>query len=187
MASSPISEVLPSDDVYCKFILDTLQEYALSELENALLWGAIRSDFENWTGEVWERINSLTWSKIRKFCIPRGVWIDEAEDNTARSKILLKLFSTKHDDDLMDWDMKRIRQTEKAYSKVSRGIQYRKQEILGDIPDESQTDQFQNVPFQSPTPQQPAAEPISYLTMSKLSPYLYSPHQSRLPPKQDPH
>ena len=42
----------------------------------------------------------------------------------------------------MGWNMKRIRQTEKAYGKVSRGIQYRKQEILGNIPDESQTDQF---------------------------------------------
>ena len=52
MASSSISKVLPSDDVYCKFILDTLQEYAFSELEDALFWGAIHSDFKNWTEEV---------------------------------------------------------------------------------------------------------------------------------------
>ena len=69
----------------------------------------MRSDFKNCTGKVWERINNLTWSKIRKFCIPRGVWINEAEYNAAQSEILLKLFSTKYDDDLMDWDMKQIK------------------------------------------------------------------------------
>lgn len=127
MASSPISEVLPSDDVYRKFVTDTLQEYSLSKLEDTLLWGAMHADFENWTGEIWKKINGATWSKIRKYCIPRGVWIDESGDNSTRSEILLKLISTKYDDDLMDWDMNRVKQVEKAYGKVSRGIQYRKQ------------------------------------------------------------
>ena len=130
MASLHISEVLPSNDVYRKFILDTLQEYALSKLEDVFLWGTMRSDFKNWTGKVWERINGLTWSKIRKFCIPCDIWIDVTEHNAAWSEILLKLFSTKYDDDLMDWDMKQIKQVEKVYVQVSRGIQLRKQELL---------------------------------------------------------
>ena len=122
MASSPISEVLPSDNVYFKFILNILQEYALSELEDAFFWGTMHSDFKNLTREVWERINGLTWSKIRKFCIPRGVWINEAEHNAAQSEILLKLFLIKYDDDLMDWNMKQIKPVEKVYIQVSRGI-----------------------------------------------------------------
>ena len=73
MVSLPISEVFPFDDVYCKFILDTLQEYALSKLEDAFFCGTMCSDFKNWTGKVWERINGLIWRKIRKFCIPCGV------------------------------------------------------------------------------------------------------------------
>ena len=90
----------------------------------------MRSDFKNWTGKVWKRINGLTWSKIRKFCIPHGVWINEAEHNATQSEILLKLFSTKYDDDLMDLDMKQIKQVKKLYVLVSRGIQLQKQELL---------------------------------------------------------
>ena len=89
MASLPILKVFPSDDVYRKFILDTLQEYALSKLEDTFFSGAMRLDFENWTGEVLERINGLIWSKIKKFCIPRAVSIDETKDNAASSEILL--------------------------------------------------------------------------------------------------
>ena len=71
---------------------------------------------------------------IKQHCIPRDVWIDHYGNNGSRSEILMKLVSTEYDDDLKDWDMNRIKQVEKTYSKVSRGIQYRKQELLGDIP-----------------------------------------------------
>lgn len=60
---------------------------------------------------------------------------------------------------------------------------YRKQELLGNIPDESQIKQFQDIQFQTPT-QHPVVEAL-YPTISKPSPYAYRPHQSQLPPKQD--
>ena len=46
----------------------------------------------------------------------------------------MKLVSTKYDDDLKDWDINYIRHIEKTYGKISKGIQYRKQELLGHIP-----------------------------------------------------
>lgn len=73
MASLPITEVLLFDDVYRKLILNTLQKYTLSKLEDGFFFGAIRSNFENWTEEIWKRVNSLIWSKIKMFYIPCGV------------------------------------------------------------------------------------------------------------------
>lgn len=42
-----------------------------------------------------------------------------------------------YNDDLKNWDIKRIRQSEKVYVKLSKGIQYQKQELLDNIIDES--------------------------------------------------
>lgn len=47
MASLPILEVLLSNNVYCKFITNTLQEYDFFKLKDTLFWGAIHIDFEN--------------------------------------------------------------------------------------------------------------------------------------------
>lgn len=57
MTSSPISEVFLSYNIYHIFILNILEEYALSEINDALLWSFMRSDFENWSREIWKKIN----------------------------------------------------------------------------------------------------------------------------------
>lgn len=48
----------------------------------------------------------------------------------------------KYNDDVIDQNKNRIKKVEKAYGKILKGIQYQKQELLGNIPDESQTNQF---------------------------------------------
>ena len=134
MASSPTSEVILLDEDYRRLATNAFQEYARVDIGDSLLLRAIQIDFEHWTKENWEAIDGSTWTTIKKCCIPRGVWIDHYGNNGSRSEILMKLVSTEYDDDLKDWDMNRIKQVEKTYSKISRGIQYRKQELLDDIP-----------------------------------------------------
>ena len=131
---SDASEVILLDEDYCRLATDAFQDYARADLEDSLLWEDIHIDFNHWTKENWEAINGNTWSTIKKCCIPRGVWIDHDGNNGSRSEILMKLVSTEYDADLKDWDMNRIKQVENTYGKVSRGIQHRKQELLGDIP-----------------------------------------------------
>lgn len=80
--------------------------------------------------------------------------------------------------------MDRIKAVENIYGKVSRGIHLRIQALLGNIPDEPQIQQFNDIQFQTP-PQQPAVEPL-YPALSKPSPYVYQPHQPQQPPKQPP-
>ena len=134
MASSPTSEVIMSDEDYRNQATDTFQKYARAGFEDSHLLEVIQIDFEHWTKENWEAIDGNTWMTIKQHCIPRGVWIDHYGNNGTRAEILMKLVSTEYDDDLKDWDMNRIKQVEKTYGKVSRGIQYREQELLGDIP-----------------------------------------------------
>ena len=165
MTSSPALEVIMSDKDYRQIATDTFQGYADEDFEGKLLWEAIKIDFEHWTKENWEAIDDSTWMTIKQHCIPRGVWIDHPGNNDTRSEILMKLVSaTKYDIELKDWDMDRIKDVENTYGKVSRGIDLRIQALLGNIPDEPQT--------------QPA--------LSKPSPYAYHPHQRQLPPKQVP-
>ena len=47
MANSHISKIFLFNNIYCKFILNTLQECAFSELKNIFFWGAIYSNFKN--------------------------------------------------------------------------------------------------------------------------------------------
>ena len=141
-------------------------------------------DFENWTKDQWDAINGKTWSTIKRFCIPRGVWIEDYENNGSRSEILMKLVSaTNYDIELKDWDMDRIRAVENTYSKVSRGIALPIQALQGNRSDGAQIQKFNDIPFQTP-PQQPSVEPL-YLTLSNTSPYLYQPHQPQQP--EQPH
>lgn len=48
----------------------------------------------------------------------------------------MRLISTRYNADLQDLNINRIRQVEKGYDKISKGIQYQKQKLLGNIPDE---------------------------------------------------
>lgn len=45
----------------------------------------------------------------------------------------------------MDWDINQIKHVEKAYDKVSRGIQYQKQELLDNILNESHKKQCKDI------------------------------------------
>ena len=165
MTTSPASEVIMSDQDYRQVATNTFQGYADENLEGKPLWESIKMNFEDWTKEHWDAINGKTWRAIKGFCIPRGIWIEDYKGHGSRSEILMKLVSTtKYDTELKDWDMDRIKEVENTYGKVSRGIHLQMQKLLGNIPDEPQT--------------QPA--------LSKPSSYAYHPHQRQLPPKQDP-
>ena len=83
----------------------------------------------------------------------------------------MKLVSTQHDDDLKDWDINRIKQVEETYGKISRGIQYRKQELLSDIPGPSAIPS-QPAPSQDAYPSQDApAAPIATSFNKPLTTY----------------
>ena len=139
MTTSPASEAIMSDQDYCQIATDTFQGYADENLKGKPLWESIKIDFKDWTKKHWNAINGKTWSVIKGFCIPRGVWIEDYKVHGSQSEILMKLVSTtKYDTELKDWDMDRIKEVENIYGKVSRGIHLQMQKLLGNIPDKQQ-------------------------------------------------
>ena len=141
MSISPFSEVMLHDDEFCKIATDLIQKYARANFEDSALFEVMKIDSELWTKENWETIDATTWMIIKQHCIPHGIWINHYGNKGIRAEILMRLVSMEYNADFQDWDMNRIRQVEKAHGKVSRGIQYRKQELLGNIPDQPQTTQ----------------------------------------------
>ncbi len=135
MASSPTSEIILSDKDYCKITTDVFQMYACANFEESSLLEAFQIDFEHWTKENWEAIDGNTWITIKQHCIHRGIWIDHYWKNGTRAEILMKLVSTTEcDTELNDWDMNCIQLDEERYNNISRGIQRRKQKLLGNVP-----------------------------------------------------
>ena len=124
MTTSSTPQVIMTDKDYRQIALNTFQGYAEQELEGKLLWESIKMDFKLWTKKEWDAaINGNTWSMIKKYCIPWGIWIDCYEYDSNQSEILMKLVSAPtYDIDLKDWDMDRINEVTKTFGKISRGI-----------------------------------------------------------------
>ncbi len=135
MASSPISEIIPPDKDYCKIAINVFQKYTRANFKDSSLLEAFQIDFEHLTKRNWKAINGSTWITIKQRCIPCGIWIDHYGKNGTRPEILMKVVSsTEYDTELEDWNTNCIQLVEKSYDNVSRGIQRRKQKLLGNIP-----------------------------------------------------
>ena len=62
---------------------------------------------------------------IKKYYIPRGIWIDNYENNNSQSKILMKFVSgKKYNTKLSDWDINCIKEVKIEYNKLSKVIVY---------------------------------------------------------------
>ena len=106
-----------------------------ANFEDSSLLENFQIDFEHWTKKNCEAIDRSTWIRIKQYCIPRGILINHYGKNGTQAEILMKLALTKeYNTELKDWDMNRIKLVEESYDNVSRGIQRRKQKLLGNIP-----------------------------------------------------
>lgn len=125
MASSLISKVLLFNKDYYKLTTNIFQDYTYTDFEDSIFWKAIYVNFKYQTKENQEVINGKTGGIIKKCCIFCSIRINHHENNGTQLKILIKLMSTiKYDISLKDQDMNCIKQVEKLYNKVLRGIQY---------------------------------------------------------------
>jgi len=103
MATSPASDIILSPEDYRRIATDMFQGYTDENFEGLLFWRAMKMDFKYWTKENWDALNGKTWNKILGYCIPRGVWIEESNN---QSEVLMKLvLAPTYDVYLEDWDM----------------------------------------------------------------------------------
>ena len=125
MTTSPAADVILTAKDYRQIAIDMFQGYADERFEGKPLWRSMKIDFKDWTKEHWDALDGKTWNKILTYCVPRGVWIEESDN---QSEVLIKLVSAPtYDIDLEDWDINRINKVAKTYGRVSRGIHLRLQ------------------------------------------------------------
>ena len=123
MTTSLTSEVIMSNQDYCQITTNIFQKYTDKNLKGKPFWESIRINFEDRTKKHWDAINSKIWRAIKRFCIPRGVWIEDYKDHGSRSEVLMKLvLTTTYNTELKDWDIDYIIKVENTYGKISRGI-----------------------------------------------------------------
>lgn len=121
MTTSPALEVPINDKNYCQIAIDIFLGYADNNFKGKPLWESIKIGFENQTTKKHQDIiNCKIWSTIKEFCILRGVWIEE---NNNQFEVLMKLVSALiYDIDVQNWDMDCINKVTKTFEKVSKGI-----------------------------------------------------------------
>ncbi|MCJ1344272.1 hypothetical protein MMC31_002475 [Peltigera leucophlebia] len=182
-------------DLLNKYVVYKVNQYRAMNIEDYSFWESIQMNSVKFEAEHFDELDNATLRVFRDYCYPHGFWIDLNLDldktcNTAMLEAVSAEWNNK-------WTLEQIEWVEERYHSLSRTTRKRKQELTG-IPhlDSASnpklntagqgTQQYQDMRYQTP-PQQPSAEPISYPTVIKTSPYLYRPHQSQLPYKQDPH
>lgn len=58
-----------SDKDYYQIVTNVFQKYIDDNLEDKSLWEFIKIDFEDWSKEYWDIINSKNWSLMKVFCL----------------------------------------------------------------------------------------------------------------------
>jgi hypothetical protein len=96
-------------------------------------------------------ISGDNWIFIKRICLTQGFWLDQAGQKGSRSEIMYK---ASKEDYYADWTLVQIERVEKAYGKLSRGMQFRKNKLQ---PPSVQPPSIQLPP--SPSPQAPRSPP----------------------------
>ena len=136
MTILPALQIILTDKNYHQIASDMFQGYTNERFEGKFFWKSMKIDFKDWTKEHWDALDGKTWNKILTYCIPRGVWIEESDN---QSEVLMKLVSAPtYDIYLEDWDMDRINKVAQTFGKVSRGIHLRLQHLQGEEQEEIQ-------------------------------------------------
>jgi hypothetical protein len=71
-------------------------------------------------------ISSDNWIFIKRICLTQEFWLNQADSKDSRSKIMYKVSKN---DYYADWTLNQIERVEKAYEKLSRKTQIRKNKL----------------------------------------------------------
>ena len=125
-------------------------------------------DFGKFEVKHFDELDSTTWKLIRNYCYSNGYWIDHNFGlGRTRTTVILKAVKADWNN---KWTLEQIEWVEERYDPLSRTTRKRKQELTGtpNLPSnlepntansrglslEPQTQQFQDIKFETP-PQQP--------------------------------
>jgi hypothetical protein len=115
-----------SEKLINEYVRRRFQSYLNNNVEDVDLWKSIYYDFEYFTLRVWKMISSDNWVFIKRICLTQEFWLNQADQKNSRSKIMYKVSKKNYYD---DWTLIQIEKVEKAYEKLSRDMQIRKNKL----------------------------------------------------------
>ncbi len=105
-----------------KHVIQLFQKYAERELQDWLLYKAIRADFRQFREEHFNELDYSTWMYVREYCYTHEFWLKE----TSATGMLQAINSDFYE----DWFMKQIRWVEKRYNRLSDKMMKRKLHLI---------------------------------------------------------
>jgi hypothetical protein len=115
-----------SEKLINEYIKRRFQSYLNNNVENVDLWKSIYYDFEYFIERIWKMISSDNWIFIKRICLTQEFWLNQVDSKDSRSKIMYKVSKNDYH---ADWTLNQIERVEKAYEKLSRKIQIRKNKL----------------------------------------------------------
>jgi hypothetical protein len=115
-----------SEKLINEYVRRRFQSYLNNNVEDVDLWESIYYDFEYFTLRVWQMISSDNWVFIKRICLTQEFWLNQADQKNSRSKIMYKASKKNY---YVDWTLIQIEKVEKAYDKLSRDMQFRKNKL----------------------------------------------------------
>ncbi len=115
-----------SEKLINEYVRRQFQSYLNNNVEDVDLWESIYYDFEYFTLRVWKMISSDNWVFIKRICLIQEFWLNQADQKNSRSKIMYKASKK---DYYADWTLIQIEKVEKAYEKLFRDMQIRKNQL----------------------------------------------------------
>jgi hypothetical protein len=115
-----------SEKLINEYIKRRFQNYLNNNVENVDLWKSIYDDFEYFTLRIRKMISNDNWVFIKRICLTQEFWLNQADQKNSRSKIMYKVSKKNY---YADWTLIQIEKVEKAYEKLSRDMQIRKNKL----------------------------------------------------------
>ncbi len=115
-----------SEKLINEYVRRRFQSYLNNNVEDVDLWESIYYDFEYFTLRIWKMISSDNWIFIKKICLTQEFWLNQADQKSSRSEIMYKVSKKNY---YADWTLIQIEKVEKAYEKVFRDTQIRKNKL----------------------------------------------------------
>jgi hypothetical protein len=115
-----------SEKLINEYVRRRFQSYLNNNVEDVDLWKSIYYDFEYFTLRVWKMISDDNWVFIKRICLTQEFWLNQADQKSSRSKIMYKVSKKNY---YADWTLIQIERVEKAYEKLSRDMQIRKNKL----------------------------------------------------------
>jgi hypothetical protein len=115
-----------SEKLINEYVRRRFQSYLDNNVEDVDLWESIYYDFEYFTERIWKMIFSDNWIFIKKICLTQEFWLNQVDSKKSRFEIMYKVSKENY---YADWTLNQIQRVEKAYERLSRCTQIRKNKL----------------------------------------------------------